>query len=514
MKKAISLFFSLIIMLAVAVPAVSASSESTQGRKTEIYKYLTDTLGFNSAAACGIMANVEHESNFNPTRVIRDSNGLPSGGLCMWNGSRFRNLKNYCNSVGYNYLSVAGQLSFLKHELQNNSFVHIYKHLKNVPNTSAGASDAAHYWCYYFEIPSNRSYQASRRASAASRSYWPKYGNSVISAAKLSSNSDEKVVDITKNVTVNWNKLSGNFTNYALYIAEKTNGVFDWSKAKKKSLSKDQRSFKLKASDLGTGKYAIRVKGINAYNGEEGKCENTIKFDIECFKHKLKLANVKEPTISAFGKNTFECKKCGYKKIEKTEKLSEEYFTENKVKDFRLVDRTDTTITLSWKKFKGAEGYRIWKKVGDEWKKIKTLTPDKLTYTVKGLEKAEKHSFVIAAVGKKDSEGNLCYSQKPEFSVYTRPSSSEITKTKAASRKATIKWSPSKEADGYTVYVSDKKNGKYEPLVNLQADSKTYTAKLPKGEKGAYFMVKSFIKTEAGKNIYSERSNIKYVPVA
>ena len=514
MKRTLSLFFSLIIMLAVAVPGVSAKSDSTQSRRTEVYKYLTDSLGFNSAAACGIMANIEHESGFNPTRVIRDSNGLPSGGLCMWNGSRFRSLQNYCNSKGYNYLSVAGQLSYLKHELQNNSFVHIYKHLKNVPNTSSGASDAAHYWCYYFEIPGNRAYQASKRASSAAQTYWPKYGEGSISSAKIISEADAKTVDISKNVTVKWNAVSGNITNYALYIAEKTDSGFDWGKAKRKVLSKNARSHTFKAADLGTGKFAVRVKGLNSFTGSEGKSENTVKFEIQCPGHSLALSKVKQPTLSEYGKNVYTCKKCGYKVIEKTDKLSEDYFKENKVEDFKATGRTDTTLTLSWKSFKGAEGYRIWQKSGDEWEKVKVLKGNETTCTVKGLEKAEQYSFRIAAVGIKDGKDDKCYTQRAELSAYTRPSKTEITKINVNSRKATIKWAASKEADGYTVFTSDKKNGEFKPLIDLQADSKNYTVKLPKGENGAYFMVKSFVKSETGKNVYSESSNVKYASVA
>ena len=46
--------------IAPALPAEAASNEDTA------FFYLTDTLGFNVAAACGIMANIRHESNFHP----------------------------------------------------------------------------------------------------------------------------------------------------------------------------------------------------------------------------------------------------------------------------------------------------------------------------------------------------------------------------------------------------------------------------------------------------------------
>ena len=108
MKKASKAFFSVVIMLTLSV--LMALSASAASQKDSVYSYLTEKLGFNSAAACGIMANIEQESGFNPAVVILDCNGRPSGGLCQWNGGRFRNLKNFCYQKGYNYLSVEGQL--------------------------------------------------------------------------------------------------------------------------------------------------------------------------------------------------------------------------------------------------------------------------------------------------------------------------------------------------------------------------------------------------------------------
>ena len=89
MKKAITraiLIVMTIVTLATVMP-ISANASTSNAKK--IYNILTSELGFNSAAACGILANIERESDFNPKLVIRDSNGLTSGGLCQWNGGRF-----------------------------------------------------------------------------------------------------------------------------------------------------------------------------------------------------------------------------------------------------------------------------------------------------------------------------------------------------------------------------------------------------------------------------------------
>ena len=103
MKKALMkvVLIAMTLITLITVIPLSANAASTSN-KTEVFSYLTKELGFNSAAACGIMANIEKESNFKSGTIIRDSNGLLSGGLCQWNGSRLTNLKNYCSKKGYN----------------------------------------------------------------------------------------------------------------------------------------------------------------------------------------------------------------------------------------------------------------------------------------------------------------------------------------------------------------------------------------------------------------------------
>lgn len=66
-----------------------------------------------------MLANIESESSFNPTISVIDTNGKISYGICQWNASRFDDLRNYCNSNGYDYTSIDGQLKFLKYELEH-----------------------------------------------------------------------------------------------------------------------------------------------------------------------------------------------------------------------------------------------------------------------------------------------------------------------------------------------------------------------------------------------------------
>ncbi|MCC8076160.1 MAG: phage tail-type lysozyme domain-containing protein [Clostridiales bacterium] len=172
------------------VTAMSSSSSTVSGNSNEttIFTYLTGTMGLNTAAACGILANMYAESAFKPTSSCTDSNGLTSYGLCQWNGSRYTKLKSWCNSNGYNYKTVTGQLHFLSYELSTSTYNYILKYLQGVSNSASGAYNAGYYWCYYFEQPANTTTQSKTRGNLAKNSYWPFY-SALVSASNSSASS-------------------------------------------------------------------------------------------------------------------------------------------------------------------------------------------------------------------------------------------------------------------------------------------------------------------------------------
>ena len=140
--------------------------------KDKIFSYL-HSQGFNNAAICGILSNIQHESNFNPNS-LGDSG--TSYGICQWHNSRWTRLKNYCSKNNLSYKSLEGQVSFLVYELKK-YYPKVYNTIKNVPNTKKGAYDAAYSWTVHYEVPVNRYKQGDRRGKAASSTYWDAYGN-------------------------------------------------------------------------------------------------------------------------------------------------------------------------------------------------------------------------------------------------------------------------------------------------------------------------------------------------
>ncbi|MBP3442046.1 MAG: hypothetical protein J6L62_04505 [Clostridia bacterium] len=171
-KKALIVLLTLITVFSSVAVSGSAAAPTNNTVKT-IYNFLIDEMGLNSAAACGVLANIEKESDFNPQ--LYGDNGT-SYGICQWHNGRFDNLKSYCNKNGYSWKTLEGQLHFLKYELetQKSTTGYILDKL-DVPNTAQGAYTAGYNWCYYFERPSNKTAKSETRGTNARDVYWPVY---------------------------------------------------------------------------------------------------------------------------------------------------------------------------------------------------------------------------------------------------------------------------------------------------------------------------------------------------
>ena len=174
-RSAISCLLAAVMLIACAPLGVVFAGASTAGVKQEIYNFITSEMGLNSAAACGILANIEKECDFTPNLY---GDGGSSYGICQWHNSRFTALKNYCQKQGYSWTSLKGQLNYLKYELYNckSDTGNVISHL-NVPNTADGAYKAGYNWCYYFERPANKEAKSQSRGNLAKNTYWPVFKN-------------------------------------------------------------------------------------------------------------------------------------------------------------------------------------------------------------------------------------------------------------------------------------------------------------------------------------------------
>ena len=168
--KILSVFLALLCLFP-AVTTVILAKAAAENEAT-IFTYLTGVIGLNNAAACGVLANIEYESGFDPHA---GGDGGTSYGICQWHASRFTALRNYCAARGLDYTTLYGQLCYLNYELEND-YPRTLNYLRSVENTAEGAFDAGYYWCYHFEVPAGYASGVSdargRRAMAV---YWPVY---------------------------------------------------------------------------------------------------------------------------------------------------------------------------------------------------------------------------------------------------------------------------------------------------------------------------------------------------
>ena len=171
-KQICRLLAVLLAVLLLAVP-VSAEPLEQMAVEREVYGFLTEELGLSTAAACGVLANIEHESAFRPT-IVGDQG--TSYGLCQWHNERFSALRGYCSALGMDYRTVEGQMAYLKYEL-GNRYTSLLLTLQSIDNTSDGAYRAAYLWCIQFEKPSNMQVKAAARGELAQGKYWVRYSH-------------------------------------------------------------------------------------------------------------------------------------------------------------------------------------------------------------------------------------------------------------------------------------------------------------------------------------------------
>ena len=141
------------------------------GNELKLFRFLTERLGLNTAAACGVLANVYCESGFS-TSAIGDHG--TSVGICQWHNGRKKAALAYLDDNGYERNSLAGQMFYMREEL-NGGYRAVYDYLAGVPDTAEGAYQAGRYFCLYYEIPANRQNASKSRGNLAKKTFWAAY---------------------------------------------------------------------------------------------------------------------------------------------------------------------------------------------------------------------------------------------------------------------------------------------------------------------------------------------------
>ena len=157
--------------------SASGSAQTTSGKgnpfssgsnEYAIYAFLTGEMGYNRAAAMGVMANIKYESGYRP---VCNGDGGTSYGICQWHAGRKTNLINYCAENGLDYTELEAQLKFFRYEITTR-YASVHSYLKGVENTADGAYDAGYYFCFNYEAPAARTSQSTKRATYARDTLW------------------------------------------------------------------------------------------------------------------------------------------------------------------------------------------------------------------------------------------------------------------------------------------------------------------------------------------------------
>lgn len=176
LQKLISFVLSIMIVSVCIECSITDYSVDAASNEEIIYSYMKNELGFNTAVACAALANIYSESGFNPDSGCTDTDGYPSYGICQWHLDRLDNLKKFCQNSGYDYTSLDGQLSYLKHEFET-SYSKQYNSLKDFQNNEQGAYDAGYYWAAKFEVCASQYW--NDRGLMAVNTYYPKYKDDI-----------------------------------------------------------------------------------------------------------------------------------------------------------------------------------------------------------------------------------------------------------------------------------------------------------------------------------------------
>ncbi|MBE6784894.1 MAG: hypothetical protein E7538_01480 [Ruminococcaceae bacterium] len=169
--------------------------------------------------------------------------------------------------------------------------------------------------------------------------------------------------------------------------------------------------------------------------------------------------------------------------------------------------QNDKAITLSWKKARGATGYRVYKydSKNKKWSIICSYTKNN-KLTVKSLKSGYRYKFSVRSCI--DTGNERVWSKMADgLTTCTKPQSPTL---KATSYKYAVKlsWNKIKYADGYTVYVSEKPESGYKKVKTTK--KLNYKIENLKSGKYYYFKVYSYRKLSDGK-VYSYASQIKKV---
>ncbi len=471
------------------------SSNSESSNTTIVFNYLVDELKMNSAAACGVLANIYYESGFDP-HMEGDNN--TSYGICQWHADRKTNLINYCKSNNLDYTTLEGQLAFLKYELVN-SYSKIYNYMLDEKNTADGAYDAGWYWCYNFEVPANRETVSVTRGNLAKNTYWEQYGKDEIAPPAISN-----LQNLENGILLQW-KVTAGVSGYNIY--RKTSLSDAWTKIDSVS-DGDINRYTDKNVSCGTNYYyaVTSYVGDNAYDtyvttesvnyrtgpgtsyAKAGTLESGVQVKVDpSYKktadgytwYKIHYSGSDYYVASQYLKK--QSSASGSTTLQESEKSSYKSIMYLTQVTLTKSENTADGVKISWNKVKGASEYYVYRKGSDgKYTRLGKSSGNTLNYTDKTAESGSTYTYTVRAVS-----GDSIGTYKSTSTIYclAYPVISSVSNVQNGIH---ISWNKVKGASEYYLYRKGS-DGVYSRLASVSESTLSYTdKKAVNGEKYVY----------------------------
>lgn len=171
--------------------------------------------------------------------------------------------------------------------------------------------------------------------------------------------------------------------------------------------------------------------------------------------------------------------------------------TKKEAVNIKLYSAEAGNVTLYWNKLRDADGYYIYKRVNDKWKKIGNVWEESCTIT--GLTADTKYKFAVKPyyITGSSSKAASFYGQ---ISVRTSDELGYVSpfRVKGTDEDITLTWGSVDGATGYRLYIKKGDNGTWERIDTFKADVTGYVLHERSTEETWYFKIRAYAKGSDG----------------
>ncbi|MDD7389835.1 MAG: fibronectin type III domain-containing protein [Lachnospiraceae bacterium] len=156
-----------------------------------------------------------------------------------------------------------------------------------------------------------------------------------------------------------------------------------------------------------------------------------------------------------------------------------------------------TTIKVSWKGVKKADGYRIYVKKDGKWVKQGDYKSTTRWVKIGSLKAGTKYAFTVRAYAKNGSEKIWGKYDKTGVSAVTMPASPSVKAQTVSRSSIKVSWKGVTGADGYRIYM--KKDGKWVKQGDYKSTTRWVKINGLKSGTKYTFTVRAYAKSDSGK---------------